>query len=219
MIFIVYFLGLPSSLAFYPLTFRTKGRDISPNKNPKGRTSNVRYEAGPDKKPVSSIRFRGRTNSFVEFPKKARKPADEITVLAFLYPENNKGPILANANPQGVGIKFYNTKKGLWVRFSSRKKRFTRTVYTRKPIKQRVWSFVGVTYKRKTGVAKIFVNAKEYGRKNIGRLRVPLDYTLRTGAVGKDTLRGKVSCIQIYPKELTSRQIRMAKKLCVKTGR
>ena len=197
----------------------TKGRDISPNKNPEGKIGNVRYRPGPNLRPGGSIRFKGSPDSFVEFPKKARKPADEITVLAFLYPENNKGPILANANPQGVGIKFYTTKKGLRVKFSPRKKRFTRTVDTRKPIKQRVWRFVGFTYKRKTGVAKIFVNAKEYGRKNIGRLRVPLDYTLRTGAVGKDTLRGKVACIQIYPKELTPQQILMAKKFCRKTGR
>ena len=205
------------------MKYSTKGRDISPNKNPDGRiSSNVKYQRGPANRPGGSVRFRGRRNSFVEFPrnKKKRKPADEITVLAYIYPAGYGGPILANANPRGVGIKFYTTKKKLTINFSSPKKPRTRTVKTRK-IPQRAWSFVGATYKRKTGVAQIFINARKYASERIGRLRVPLDYNMRTGAVRSDPqrLRGKVSCIQIYPKELTSRQIRMAKKLCFKPGR
>lgn len=213
-------LGLPSPLLFYPLKYSTKGRDISPKKNPEGKISNVKYQPGPANRPGGSIRFRGRPNSYVEFPKKKRKPVDEITILAYVFPEDSQGPILANVNPRGVGVKFYTTKKGLIAQFSSPKKPRTRPVYTGK-LRRRTWSFVATSYNRRTGVAKIFINSREYTRKNIGRIRVPLNYNLRTGAVRSDPrrLRGKVTCIQVYPKELTSRQIRMARRLCFKTGK
>lgn len=213
-------LGLPPALAFYPLNYRIKGRDVSPKKNPTGRLSNVKYERGPDNNPGGSIRFRGRPNSYVEFPKKKRAPSNEITVLAYVFPEGGQGPILSNANPHGVGIRVYSTKKGLIASFTSPRKPRTSPVRARR-LRPRTWSFVATTYNRRTGIAKIFINAREVARKRIGKLRVPTSYPLRTGAVRRDArrLRGKVTCIQIYPKELTSRQIRMAQRLCFKRGK
>ena len=210
---------LPPVLAFYPLNLSTKGRDISPNKNPKGRITNARYQRGPSNEPGGSILLKGQFNSYVEFPKKKRNPADEITVLAYILPGDREGPIIANGKKGGVGIKFYTTKKGLSVSFSSPKKTL-RVVYP-KMLSKPKWKFVGASYSRKTRLVKIFIDSKEYARKKINRFRVPLDYTMRVGAVRRDPrrLRGKVACIQIYPEALTPLQIRMARRLCSKTGR
>jgi len=207
-------------LAFYPLNYPNKGRDVGPRKNPSGILNNVKYEPGPDNNPGGSIRFRGRPNSYVEFPKKKRSPSDEITILAYVFPDGGQGPILSNANPHGVGIKVYSTKKGLIASFTSPRKPRTNPIRARR-LRPRTWSFVAVSYKKRTGIAKIFINAREVARKRIGKLRLPTSYPLRTGAVRRDPrrLRGKVSCIQIYPKELTTRQIRMARRLCFKNGK
>lgn len=214
------FEGLPPALAFYPLNYPNKGRDVGPKRNPSGILKNVKYEPGPDNNPGGSIRFRGRPNSYVEFPKKKRSPSDEITILAYVYPDGGQGPILSNANPHGVGIKVYSTKKGLIASFTSPQKPRTNPIRARR-LRPKTWSFIGVSYKKRTGITKIFINAREVARKRIGKLSVPTSYPLRTGAVRRDrrTLRGKVACIQIYPKELTSRQIRMARRLCFKKGK
>lgn len=184
---------------------------------------NTKYEPGPDNNPGGSIRFRGRPNSYAEFPNKKgkpKRPSDEITILAFVFPDGGEGPILTNSNPLGVGIKLFSTKKGLFSRFTSPAKPRTKPVKARK-LRQRTWNFVGTTYNKRTGVAKIFINAREVARKRIGRLRVPINNPLRTGAVRRDSrrLRGKVTCVQIYPKELTGMQIRMAKRLCFKKSK
>jgi len=84
----------------------------------------------------------------------------------------------------------------------------------------RRWQFVGATYNGRTGRAKLFVNRRFTGSKYIGRIRLATNYPARMGARIGDRryFRGRISCMQVYDRALTTRQILRRKRRCFRKG-
>lgn len=208
-------------MAFYPLNVRYGGRDISRSRNPPGRFGNTRPGEGPDGIPGGSIRFKGRTDSYIEFPNKGRLTARySITLLAWVFPDGPVGPIF-NYKTDGFGVHFWLTRpRELFARFVSRKGSFTTPLTSRK-IHLSAWNFVGTTYDQRTGIASLYINLKLVARKQIGKITLSTNYPARMGAKTGDNraFRGRITCMQVYDTALTIPQMRLAKALCFKTSK
>lgn len=214
-------LGPARASAVYPLTSRTRGRDVSLFGNPPGITRNVRLAPGPDGKPVGAYRFYGRSSSYIEFPNRGKiDTKHSITLLAWIYHEGSAGPIF-NYMPNGWGVHFWMiSPRTLFARFTRRRgRRFTKAVVSRK-VTPRRWQFVGATYDGRTGRAKLFVNGRFTTRRNVGRIRLATNYPVRMGARIGDRryFRGRISCMQVYDRALTARRILRRKRRCFRKG-
>lgn len=210
------------AVAIYPLSYRTKGRDISVFSNPAGTLGYVKPAPGPDGRPNTATRFFGKPNSYIQFPTNGRLDTKRsITLLAWIYHEGHAGPIF-NYMPNGWGVHFWMVSPGtLFVRFTRRQRRgFTPHVQYR-GIRPRKWQYVGATYSARTGVAKLYVNSRLVARKRIKRMRLATNYPVRMGARIGDSrfFRGRISCMQVYSVALTSRQIAARRKRCFLKGK
>lgn len=209
------------AVAVYPLNRNTKGRDISFSRNPKGRVARVRYAPGPDNSPGGSIKFYGRSNSYVEFPNRGKiDTRRSITLLAWIYHTGRAGPIF-NYMPNGWGVHFWMVSpKALFARFTRRRgRRFTPAVYSR-TVQPRKWQFVGTTYSYRTGIARLFVNSRFVAAKRVGRFRLATNYPVRMGARVGDRryFKGRISCMQVYNQALNRNQILVRQKRCFRAG-
>ena len=214
--------GNVRAMAVYPLSSRTKGRDISVFSNPSGRLSYVRPVSGPDGRPNTATQFFGKPNSYIQFPNNGRLDTRRsITLMAWIYHEGSAGPIF-NYMPNGWGVHFWMVSPTtLFVRFTRRRgRRFTPHVQYR-GVRHRKWQYVGATYSARTGVAKLYVNNKMVARKLIGRIQLATNYPVRMGARIGDSrfFRGRISCVQVYSAALNSRQIAARKKRCFLKGK
>lgn len=208
-------------MAFYPLNIRYGGKDISRSKNPPGRFGNVRPGVGPDRVPGGSIRFKGRSDSYIEFPNRGRLTArNSITLLAWVFPDGPVGPIF-NYKTDGFGVHFWLTRpRELFARFVSKKGSFKTPLKSRK-IRLRAWNFVGTTYDQRSGVAKLYINNVLVDRKRLGRFRLLTNYPARMGAKTGDnrSFRGRITCMQVYDTALTVREMKLAKARCFRTSK
>ena len=217
----VYLTGVARAVAVYPLSARTKGRDIGLFGNPSGIPRNVRFAPGPDRTRRGSYQFLGRPDSFIEFPNNGRLDTRRsITLLAWIYHEGRAGPIF-NYKPNGWGVHFWMISPStLFVRFTRRKQlRFTKHLVSRR-VRPRQWQYVGATYNQNTGVARLFVNKRFVARRKIGRIRLATNYPARMGSRVGDRryFRGRISCMQVYDQALSARQIILGKKRCFRRG-
>ena len=205
----------------YPLSSRTRGRDISRYRNPSGYLRSVRLSPGPDGRPRGSYYFYGRSTSYIQFPNRGRLDTKRsITLLAWIYHQGNSGPIF-NYMPNGCGVHFWMiSRRTLFARFTRRRgRRFTSALGSNRVVPGR-WQFVGATYNQRTGRAKLFVNNRFTTRKYVGRFRLATNYPVRMGARIGDRryFRGKISCMQVFDRALNRRQILRRKRTCLRKG-
>ena len=181
---------------------------------------NVRPAPGPDGKSGGSFQFFGRPNSYIEFPNRGKiDTKGSTTLLAWVYHEGRGGPIF-NYKRNGWGVHFWMiSSRTIFVSFMRRTLTATKTLSSKAVAPMR-WQFVGATYDRKTGIAKLFVNSRFTAMTYIGRFRLATNYPARMGArIGDGRyFRGRISCMQIYTKALTARQILRRKKRCLRKG-
>lgn len=207
-------------MAFFPLTSKYGSRDISPTRNLPGKMAGVVPATGPDGQKGGAFKFRGRPDSFIEFPNKGRLDTkDSITILAYVNPET-PGPIF-NYDPKGFGMHLWMVRPNvLFARFVKRNKKFTRPVATNR-VKPGTWNWVAATYDKNTGYARLYVDSRITAERNLGRLTLATNYPVRMGARVGDSqfFRGKITCVQVYKVALTGQQIRAARKSCFKPGK
>ena len=215
-------LGPVRAVALYPLTSRTRGRDISRFRNPSGIVKRVRLAPGPDGKPHGSYYFLGRPYSYIQFPNRGKLDTRRsTTLLAWIYHQGRAGPIF-HYMPNGWGVHFWMVSPTtLFVRFTRRRgRRSTRAVMSRR-VKHGRWQFVGATYNQRTGRAKLFVNRRFTANTYIGRIRLATNYPVRMGAKIGDRryFRGRISCMQVFNRALNARQILRRKRKCFRRGK
>ena len=208
-------------MAFFPLNKKYGASDIGPARNSPGRVNNVKLSRGPDGAKGGSIKFRGKASSYIEFPntKSRLDPQNSITILAFINPDGNPGPIF-NYNPKGFGVHLWMVRKRvLFARFVKRSNQFTKPLAAG-GIRTGTWSFVAATYDQATGIARLFVNSRLVAKRTIGRITLATNFPARMGArIGDNRFyRGKITCLQIYSVALKADQIRAARRLCFKPG-
>ena len=204
-------LGFPQPLAIYPLDKRTRGRDISPSKNPEGRLYNVKPAPGPYGKPDESTQFLGQRTSFIRFPNKGKlDTSGSISLLAWVYPEG-KGAIFEYQR----GVKFWVLRPDtLFVRFVRRDGRSTKSLSRRK-LRRRQWHYVGATYDFKRGVASLWLDSQPIISRQIGRTRLSTNKAAYMGT----GFRGRIACMQVYGVALNGPQMRKVKNMCNQPGK
>ena len=212
-------------MAFFSLNKNSKGRDLT-RRNPNARLRNVRSAPGPLGRPGGSIKFLGSQTSYIQFPNRRGGALDtsySMTVLAWVYPEKLAAGPLFNYHPSARGVHFWLRTRGrLYARFMRRKgRRYTRPVISRFSVRPKTWQFLGASYNRKTGTAALWRNGKKIAKKFIGRIRLATNYPVRMGARSgnKRYFKGRVTCLQVYSRALTARQVRLAAKKCFKAGK
>ena len=177
---------------------------------------------GPDGRPNTAMRFKGKRNSFIEFPNSNGKldTKDSITLLAWIYPEGTAGPI-ANYHPNGWGVHFWlDTPRTLFVRFTRRGNRgYTKSLRSR-GIRVNQWQYVGASYDRRTGIARLWINRRTVAKKYIGRVRLATNFPVRMGVrIGDRRLfKGRISCFQVFNYALNRRQIYSRERACFGRG-
>ena len=214
-------LGPARAVAVYPLSSRTRGRDISRYRNPSGYLRHVRLTPGPDGRPRGSYYFYGRPNSYIQFSNRGRLDTKRsITLLAWIYHQGRAGPIF-NYMPNGWGVHFWMINpRTLFARFTRRRGRRFSTHVASGTVRPGRWQFVGATYSRRTGRAKLFVNNRFTTSKYVGRFNLATNYHVRMGARIGDRryFRGRISCMQVFDKALNRRQILRRKRRCFRRG-
>ena len=205
--------GPVRALAIYPLTRRTRGRDVGLFGNPPGILGYVRLATGPDGRPDTSFQFYGRRNSYIRFPNRGRLDTKySFTLLAWVYP-NGVGPIFR------YGVDFSVCRShGLCLRLFPRGSRNVRVrpLKTGRVIRYRKWQYLGATYQQKTGEAMIFVDGRLVARQRLRRIVLGTNVAAMMGAGGGRYFRGRISCMQVYGRALTVRQIIKRKRRCFK---
>lgn len=209
-------------MALYPLSYRTKGRDIGVFSNPSGRLGYVRQTTGPDGRPMTATRFYGKPNSYIEFPNKGKLDTkNSISLLVWIYNEGSAGPIF-NYMPNGWGVHLWMTSPvTLFARFTRRRRRRSTPHVQYRGITPRKWQYIGATYSARTGFAKLYLNSRLVAKKRIGRIRLATNYPVRMGARIGDSrfFRGRMSCMQVYSVALNSRQIAARSRRCFLKGK
>lgn len=210
-----------SAVAIFPFSKTFRGRELR-NRNPPGYASHVLFTPGPDGLPYGSYYFLGRPNSYVEIPNKGTLDVRNcITILAWIYHEGNAGPIV-NYKRNGWGVHLWMVNpRTLFVRYTQRLgRRFTHALAYR-GVKPRTWQFVGTSYNRNTGVAKLYINGKTVSRRKIRKISLATNYEIRVGARQGDRryFRGRIACLQFYSAALTTNMIRRRMRACFRRGK
>lgn len=208
-----FFIGFPRIVAFYPLSRKTRGRDISSSQNPEGKLHNVRSAPGPDGLPDGSYYFYGTKTSYIDFPNNGKLDSRySLTLLAWVYPEGS-GPIFHFAPG---GVRFWVVRPNtLFVRFVRRTGRPTQQLISRTLIPKQ-WNYVGASYDEKTGIATLWRNSQPVKSVFIGRIRLATNRPVRMGALPRDLryFRGRISCMQVYSVPLSGPEIKRAERVC-----
>lgn len=209
--------GTLRAVGLYPLNGLVKGRDISISRNPAGRLHHVRPAPGPDGFQGTAYHLYGRSNSYIDLPNRGKLDTKQsITILAQIFHTGKSGPIV-HYHPSQWGVHFWMTSpKTLYVRFMKRGTRGATASLHSNKVRPNRWQYVGATYNRITGIAKLYINSRVVARRRIGRIRLATNYPIRVGAKVGDGryFRGRISCIQIYNRALTSRQIAARARRC-----
>ena len=207
------------AVAIYPFSKTYRGREIQ-NQNPPARLSNVHLAPGPDGLPHGSYYIQGRPSSFIEIPNRGRLDArNYITLLAWIYNQGSAGPIV-NYKRDGRGVRLWmKNSKTISVRYTQRLGSFTKAVQY-SGIRPGSWQFIGTSYNKNTGVAKLYVNGRRVARLRIGKISLATNYEVRVGALkgGRHFFRGRMACLQFYNAALTTNMIRRRMKTCFRKG-
>lgn len=210
----------PEALIIYPLDGPRSGRDISRSKNPNAKRRGVSFGPGPDGRRRGSTRFTGRKYSYVEVPYTRKIDAkNSMTILAWIYHTGNSGPIV-NYNRRGWGVHFWMVgRRKLFVRFVTRRRKMTAPVVSNK-VNFKAWNYVGATYDKRTGVAKLYINSVPVASRRIGKFSLATNYPIRIGAQDGDGRRfkGRIFCVQVYGTALNSKQMRKLSRKCFMKG-
>ena len=204
----------------YPLNGQFGTRDLSSNQNPLGVPYNVQLAPGPFGQPNGSYQFSGSSASYIEFPNNGGLDIRySITLLAWVFLENTDGPIFH------YGVDYYGVH--LWIVGGYLFCQFGRSgsdirMLHGGSLNRDTWNFVGASYDFVTGFARLWIEGKVYEEQNmnIGTHELNTSGAVRMGVVTGDNrfLKGRISCMQVYNKALTEREVHAVKGLCFKKG-
>ena len=183
------------------------------NRTIQGVPSDVSLAPGPDGKANGSYKFFGFSNSCIEFSNSAGGALDvchSITMLCWLFYDSGQGSVFGysegNVN-RGVMLLINETEVS--VLFKNQDYSSTRALSHPTELAGKGWRFVGASYDRSSGEAKLWVDGNEVETKNIGA-----DHELATQGniiMGK-SLESKITQMHVYNLALTQEQIQIIQK-------
>ncbi|XP_032232400.2 uncharacterized protein LOC5507775 [Nematostella vectensis] len=205
-----YCVGLPSPVGLYPLDGDRKASDISCHNNPEGKLYAVKVSKGPGGRPSGAYRFSGSKNSYIEIPGNSMTDVRySLTLLAEVYHAGYAGPIMDFAT-DGLGVNLWMTgPETLNGRFITRDGVNNIFLSSNQIGLRYSWHIVGLTYDYVHGTAELYIDGKRVRRLYLGRFDLKTKGFIRLGAVEHDDryFKGKISCLQIYDKALSEKEI------------
>ena len=183
----------------------------------------VRPALGADGIPGGSLELIGSHDSFIEIVNFDGGCADaktSITILAFVYPLGNCGPIITYETG-GFGVQIWQEPlppeylqpgTGMLTAYF-----VTRDLTLAIPIRKAVfrineWNYIGVSYDYNTGIARLWHNGEEVEALRIGPgFELATQFPIRIGALNnpwqEHFFTGRISHLHIYCEELTVENI------------
>ena len=140
-----------------------------------------------------------------------------MTMLCWVYYDGKDGPLFNYENGSTWGVHLWVAQRGkLFVRFCKRDYSFTeRLEHTNLA---GGWTFVGASYNRSSGEAKLWVNGAVVQPLNIGvGLELATQDNITMGVkTGDDRyFKGRIAQMRIYNRALTQEQIQAIQKLVI----
>ena len=138
-----------------------------------------------------------------------------MTMLCWVYYDGKPGPLFSYGSTWAVEFKVPSERK-LSVHF--RKRDYSDTTRLEHTNLAGGWKFVGASYDRSSGEAKLWVNGAVVQTLNIGAgLELATQDSIRMGVkTGKGPyFKGRIAQMRIYNRALTQEQIQAIQKLVV----
>ena len=141
-----------------------------------------------------------------------------MTLLAWVFLEDTDGAIFH------YGVDFYGVH--LWVfdgylfcEFAARSGIYLSPLHSGK-LNQGAWNFIGASYDYHSGVEKLWIEGKVFEEQNISTYELNTTGAVRMGVLTGDDrfLKGRISCMQVYNKALTEREVHAVRGLCFHKG-
>ena len=87
-------------------------------------------------------------------------------------------------------------------------------------LNQGAWNFVGASYDYHSGVEKLWIEGRVYEEQNISTVELDTSGSVRMGVLTGDNrfLKGRISCMQVYNKALTEKEVHAVRGLCFHKG-
>ena len=193
------------AIAVFPLYACTQGQDVSPSGLTVTLPAGLTYGPGPDDHADRAALLDGTAATLVTIPADPLLDTGfSLSVLLHVYVDGpgkvfefgNDGVQLHYANPSGQGeFLFYPMAED-----GSQTPPVTHQVAP-----QKAWYHVAVTYDYDSSTARLYVDAKQVGRRSYAADR----RILTTGdvVVGGD-FEGRISCVQVYEKALPASKVK-----------
>ena len=217
MINILYSFKVPDPVAFFPLNAAYGTKEIN-NRAVKGIPRGVTLAPGPDGRPNHSYKFSGSSNSYIEFPNRIGGPLDvrySMTMLCWVYYDGKDGPLFSYEKGSTWGVHLWVVHGGkLFVRFV--KRHYSSTNHLVHTNLAGGWKFVGASYDRCSGEAKLWINGAAVQTLNIGAgLELATQDVIRMGVRSGDgrCFKGKIAQMRIYNRALSQEQIQAIQNL------
>ena len=199
-------------MAFFPLNATYGTKEINIQTAP-GDPSGVSLAAGPNGKANGSYEFSGISDSYIEFPNSPGGALDvrySMTMLCWFYHCNQNGPLFEYGS-NGVRLSVLNGE--LLVNF---KKRYhSDTAELKHAILAGGWKFVGASYDRTSGEAKLWVDGAVVQAVNVGA-----GHKLATNndiSMGRN-VKGRITEMQVYNVALNQEQVRKLQQRTQRAG-
>ena len=216
-IFNLFSYQVPEPVAFFPLNVTYGTKEIK-NRTAQGEPIQVNLAPGPDGKANGSYKFAGSLGSYINFPNSkdgALNVKHSITMLCWLfYDKLGEGPIFgyrgsASGTNSNKGVKLWMNKENISVIFKKQDNENTPNLLHSIMLTGKGWKFVGASYDRRSGEAKLWVDGDEVETKNIGG-----DHRLATqgNVIMGESLDIKITQMQVYNVALTQEQIQTIQK-------
>ena len=79
---------------------------------------------------------------------------------------------------------------------------------------------MGASYDYHSGVEKLWIEGKVYEEQNISTVQLNTSGAVRMGVLTGDDrfFKGRISCMQVYNKALTEREVHAVRGLCFQKG-
>ena len=205
------FYQVPDPVALFPLNSAYGTKEINNRVAAGVKSSGVTFGAGPDGVAEGSYEFFGNANSYIEFPNSAGGPLDvrySMTMLCWVYHNGKDGPLFNYRTSGHWGVHLWVVAGQLFVRFTRRNYGFTTALLH--TALAGGWKFVGASYDRGTGDAKLWVNGAVVQTLNIGKgLDLATQDSIRMGVKIGDGryFKGRIAQMQVYNEALTQEQI------------
>ena len=139
-----------------------------------------------------------------------------MTMLCWVYYDGKDGPLFNYWESSTWGVQLWVSKGKLFVHF--RKRDYSGTKYLEHTNLAGGWKFVGASYDRFSGEAKLWVNGAVVQTLNIGAgLELATQDRITMGVKTGDRryFKGRIAQMRIYNRALTQEQIQAIQKLVV----